>query len=205
MAATLNLPVDVKTAVSDIIIGNEHRIDIGSFNADKYFTYVASFGAFTKTSYTTPQQLKNTLGHFAYVIEGIREMRNIRPYNMSVKCDNCEIEGDFIFGSVTNSTSIGGIIKLKSPRIDLSDGMFEVVLIRQPQNPIEMNSLIFNISSQNFQNDKNILFIHTSSVNFIVNEPAALPWTIDGEYAGDYDCVKIQNLFKAITILKADN
>jgi lipid kinase, YegS/Rv2252/BmrU family len=203
MAATLNLSGDIKSAAYDIVNGTPYKIDVGSFNDDSYFTYVTSFGAFSKTSYTTPQHLKNTLGHFAYVIEGIREMYNIRPYSLSVKCDKCEIEGDFIFGSVTNATSIGGIIKLKNPHIDLSDGMFEVVLIRQPQNPIELNSLIFNISSQNFKNDKNILFVRTSDINFTVNEP--IPWTIDGEFAGDYDSVQIKNLLKAITILKADN
>lgn len=200
MAATLNLSTDIKTATLDIVNGDRVRLDVGNFNDIKYFTYVASFGAFTKTSYTTPQYLKNTFGHFAYVLEGMRDLNNIRPYSMIAKCDKDTVEDDFIFGSITNATSIGGIIKLSNSSVDLSDGVFEVVLIKQPQNPIELNNLIFNISKQDYKNDKNIFFARTSRVEFIIDEK--IPWTIDGEFAGDYNHVQIQNLLKAITLLK---
>lgn len=200
MAATLKLSTDIKTATLNIIHGDKFRLDIGNFNDNKYFTYVASFGAFTKTSYNTPQSLKNTFGHFAYVLEGARDLYNIRPYHMTVKCCDGEIEDDFIFGSITNATSIGGILKFDDSGVDLSDGIFEVVLIRQPQNPIEFNNLIFSITKQDFTNDKNIFFKRTSYVEFEIDEK--IPWTVDGEFAGDYNSVQILNLLKAITILK---
>lgn len=200
MATTLKLSTDIKTAIRNIINGDKFRLDVGSFNDDKYFTYVASFGAFTKTSYNTPQSLKNAFGHFAYVLEGAKDLYNIRPYHMTVKCCKEEIEDDFIFGSITNATSIGGILKFDDSGVDLSDGIFEVVLIRQPQNPIELNNLIISITKQDFTNNKNIFFKSTPYVEFEIDE--MIPWTIDGEFAGDYNNVQILNLLKAITILK---
>lgn len=198
MAKTLHLPKNIKKAAR--IILNEESIDqdIGSFNQTQYFTYIASFGAFTKVSYATPQWLKNRFGHLAYVVDGIKSLGEIHPYHVKVESGELKEENNFIFGSVTNSSSIGGVLKFRGTDICLNDGKFEVLLIRDPQNLMNLHNIVYNLSHH--KPDKNILFFHTSEIVFHFKNET--PWTVDGEYAGQSNEVQIKNLHNAVKIIR---
>ena len=113
-AASLKLSTSVMQAARDIVDGQPVSYDVGRFG-DRYFSYVASFGAFTKASYSTPQSVKNALGHTAYVLEGINELSQLRQEHVRMEIDGDVIEDDFIFGAISNSTSVGGILTLDPP------------------------------------------------------------------------------------------
>ena len=136
-AASLKLPTNPLEAAKAIVDGTPIRYDIGKF-ADRYFTYVASFGIFTKASYATPQSVKNALGHTAYILEGIQELSQIRKEHVRLEIDSGVIEDDFLFGAISNSTSVGGILTLDPKQVDMSDGMFELLLVRSPKDLMEV-------------------------------------------------------------------
>ena len=127
-ASTLHLSKDMKKAALDIAEGVVRSIDIGLFK-NRYFTYVASFGAFTKASYSTPQEVKNTLGHLAYVLEGMKDLPTIKGEYMKMVCGNGTVyEGEYIFGAIANSTSVGGVISLDSRLVTMNDCKFEITV-----------------------------------------------------------------------------
>lgn len=198
MANNLGLPRNVIRASKLIIDGVPVEHDIGMFG-DRYFTYISSFGAFTRASYATPQKIKNVLGHFAYVLEGAKEIGEIKPYRFRISFDGRTIEDDFIFGSVSNSTSVGGIFSFPKDDVTLNDGMFELLLIRAPKTPMDTTNLIMNMAKKNFH-DKNIIFAHTNNVVF---EPEKeLDWTIDGECSGKVGRVAVDNIPDTIQIIQ---
>ena len=139
-AASLNLPLNVLDAARLIVEGEPAALDVGQFE-DRYFSYVASFGAFTKAAYSTNQSIKNALGHLAYVLEGIQEIPQIRKNHVRIEADGIEIEDDFIFGAISNSTSVGGILKVSPDRVDMADGKFEIFLVRLPRDPMELSEI----------------------------------------------------------------
>jgi len=197
-ASSMNISLDIKKAVANIINNKPSAFDIGQFN-ERYFSYIASFGAFTATSYTTPQNVKNTLGHFAYVLEGIRDLGSLTKYRMSVKADNFGEEADYIFGAVSNSTSVGGVVKLDSDIVDMCDGLFEVVLIKYPKNIADLNKVINGILASDFTSDA-FTFIKTSRVEFDMEK--IFPWTLDGEFESGANHIEVINHHKAIQIRK---
>lgn len=155
-------------------------LDVGSFG-DRHFIYVASFGAFTQSSYSTTQSLKNSLGHLAYILEGIKELPLIKSYQVRVETDEGEVfEGEYLFGALSNSTSFGGIIKLDPDMVELADGRFELTLVKKPKNLHELNKIMFSLMSGKYDEDL-ITFVHTSGASFACAEP--MPWSLDGEYA----------------------
>lgn len=198
MANTLGLPKNVLKATKLILSGKPIEHDIGMFG-DRFFTYISSFGAFTRASYATPQKIKNVLGHFAYVLEGAKEIGEIRPYHFKVEYNGKTIEDDFIFGSVSNSTSFGGVFSFPKSDVTLNDGMFELLLIRAPKNPMDTTALLMNMAKKNFH-DKNIVFAHTNNVVFEPEKP--LDWTIDGECSGKVGRIVIDNIPDTIQIIQ---
>lgn len=203
LARTLGLPTDIKKAAKNAVCGEPFKIDIGLVNNEKTFTYVASFGLFSKTSYSTPQEMKNTLGHLAYILEGIKELSNIKGYNIKVKTEKETVTGEFIFGAITNSLSIGGVFKYPRSRVSLNDGNFEIMMIKRPKDLIELNNIIASMNSGNFA-DKNILFIQTNKLEMSFDSDC--PFTLDGEFGGEYTEMNIENLKERITIfLPAEN
>lgn len=197
-ASSLKLSERMDTAAMTIINGTPRTIDIGLFGENRYFSYIASFGAFTGTSYSTPQSYKNILGHLAYVLEGMKDITNIRPYRMRVEADGMTYEGDYLFGAVSNSISIGGLLKLDSNDVDLNDGLFEIILIENPKTPIELSRMLISIRKREYK-DKLIRFIKASEATFYMDEP--IPWSIDGEYEAGSSKVMIQNIPNALRIL----
>lgn len=203
MAHTLRLPSNLKKAARVVISERPVPQDVGSFNETQYFTYIASFGAFTQVSYGTPQWLKNIFGHFAYVLGGLRSVGEIRPCRVRVFRDGNGDgeEGDYIFGSVSNSSSIGGVLHLGSSQVSLNDGEFEVLLIRNPPNLIEFQKMLHDLRRRNFENSL-IEFFHTSTIRLVFDQEA--DWTLDGEYAGKTQEVEIKNLHGAVSVIRRE-
>lgn len=197
-ANSLELSRDLLTAAQDVVEGEPCPLDIGKFN-DRYFSYIASFGAFTRTSYATPQSMKNVLGHFAYLLAGVKEIASIRSYHLKVTlADGTVFEDDYIFGAVSNSTSVAGILTLSSELVDMSDGEFEVLLIRKPHNPVELSSCVVALTSQKY--DTPMLTL-ASSARIEIDAPEEMDWTLDGEFApGAAHCV-VENLHHAIQLI----
>ena len=197
-ANTLKLPKSISKAAVVALEGQMSDIDLGSFSGRKYFSYVASFGAFTNASYKTPQWLKNFLGRPSYFLYGVSSIKDIRPYSARVAADDTEIEGEFIFGSVSNATYMGGFKPFPQNFVCLDDGLFELILVRVPKSPKDMQVIVDNMIKRSY-NDKQVTLIKAKKFSFTFTE--SVPWTVDGEFAGDVAEVEIDVLSKAIQII----
>lgn len=195
-AASLKLPVNVLKAAQLAMDGESVLYDVGKFG-DRFFTYVASFGAFTKASYTTPQSIKNALGHAAYVLEGIQELSQLKPVHAKFQLADRVIEDDFLFGAISNSTSVGGILTLDPKRVDMRDGMFELLLVRAPKDLAELHECILALQKQSY-NCAMMTFLSTDSLT-VTTDPD-MPWTLDGERADGCEEIRIENLHRAIAL-----
>jgi len=193
----LNISRIIKEAAMDITTGREISLDIGKFG-DKYFSYTASFGAFTSASYSATQDVKNVLGQAAYLFEGIKSLGNIKPIHLKLLCEEKQIEGDFLFGAISNSMSVGGIVKFDQSIVSLNDGLFEVLLIRNPDNVLKLQPLIDGILRHELDRE-GMEFFHTREITIIGGED--VPWTLDGEYAQGSERIKITNLKNAINFI----
>ena len=201
-ATTLKLSKDMKKAALDITCGLVRNIDIGKFG-ERYFTYVASFGAFTKSSYSAPQSMKNALGHLAYVLQGIQDIPSIKAEHAKiVDQDGNVYEDDYIFGAIANSTSVGGIISLKETLVSMDDGKFELLLIKKPKNLAELNKCINALLTQNYDCDV-ITFTTLEKADVIFDGPVT--WSLDGERADTDGKISITNLKAAISMVLPHN
>ncbi len=196
-ANSLEIPKDMIQAAKTAVLGVPFSCDVGEFNGD-YFIYVAAFGIFTDVSYATSQELKNALGHVAYILEGAKRLHTIKSYHMRVEYDGNEIEGDFLLGMITNSTSVGGFKNMTGKDVKLDDGMFEVTLIHKPKNIIELNTIIASLTNLKDETDL-IDSFRAESVKFYSEEE--IPWTLDGEFGGDHKEVQIKDHCKAVDIM----
>ena len=185
-------------AARDIMEGKPRTIDLGSFNG-RCFSYVASFGAFTEAAYSTPQQVKNMLGHMAYIFEGMKELANIRPIHLRLETDRGDVfEDDYIFGAISNSTSIAGMMKLEREEVILDDGLFEVTLIKMPTAPMDLSRILYSLQTQQYD-DK---LIHScTAARAVIHSPSAVPWTLDGEYAKGETDIVVENLHNALRLV----
>ena len=200
LATTLGIPTDINKATDLIMSGHTNSYDLGLFN-NRYFSYVASFGAFTKSSYATSQKMKNRLGHMAYILNGLGELKNIRAIHMKIEYDGGVLEDDFMFGSVSNSTSVAGLFRFKPEDVKLNDGIFELLLVKKislASVPIALGK----IRAQQYDG-KQIIFLRTSKVKITSDESVA--WTLDGEYGGAHKTVMIHVLEKAVEICSPEN
>ena len=196
-ANSLEIPKDMIQAAKTAVLGVPFSCDVGEFYGD-YFIYVAAFGIFTDVSYATSQELKNALGHVAYILEGAKRLYTIKTYHMRVEYDGNEIEGDFLLGMITNSTSVGGFKNMTGKDVKLDDGMFEVTLIHKPKNIIELNTIIASLTNLKDETDL-IDSFRAESVKFYSEEE--IPWTLDGEFGGDHKEVQIKDHCKAVDIM----
>lgn len=195
----LGLPKEPAQAAQLIAKGVAEPIDTGRFG-DRHFIYVASFGAFTQTSYATTQSLKNSMGHLAYVIEGIKELPALQSYAVRAETAEGEVyEGEYLFGSVSNSTSLGGIIKLDSNMVDPTDGKFELTLVKTPRNLHELNAILWSLMSGQIDEEL-ITFVHTAKVAFTCAEP--MPWSLDGEYCSGNTDVNVEVLPNSLRLYR---
>lgn len=197
-AASLQLPTNVLQAARRIMTGTPTTFDAGQFG-DRFFSYVASFGAFTRTSYTTPQNIKHALGHYAYLLSGIQELSQIRKEHIRLEVDGHVIEDDFIFGAISNSLSVGGILTLDPNQVDMGDGKFEIMLVRAPKNLTELSECIQAVQSQKYSCAM-ITFFSARQVD--ISADPGMNWTLDGEKENGHSHVTATNLHHALTIIK---
>lgn len=197
-ATSLGLSKNMITAAEAIMSGTTFPCDVGSFN-DSYFTYISAFGAFTQVAYETSQQVKNILGHLAYVIQGIMQLSSIKTYHMVVEHDGIAIEDDFAFGMISNSMSVGGFKGGNDRGIVLDDGLFEVALVKMPKNPIDFQITLNHLLKFHVDSDY-IYFFKTAELRIIAVEEVS--WTLDGEFGGKTDKAIIRNHKQAINIIR---
>ena len=196
-AASLSLSSDPLQAARQITSSPGKRLDVGTFNG-RPFIYVASFGAFTRASYSAPQSIKNDLGHLAYLLEGVRDLSTLRPYRATVATEEEVFDGDFLFGAVTNATSVGGLMKLNKDHVVLDDGLFELLLVPNPTSMSGLQELIRALVLQDFTGS-GVVFRHVPAVT--VTTPEGFPWTLDGEYGSGAEQVEIRALNRRLNFL----
>lgn len=196
LAKSLGLSNSIFKAALNLVTGEPYFEDIGEFQ-NRYFTYVASFGAFTRVSYETPQKKKNLFGHAAYLMGGLRSIGDIKPFKVKVTYDGESEEGEYIFGAVTNSTSVGGVMRLSDNQVDLRDGKFEVMLVRKPET-MQIGQLIDEAVNRHYDG-KLISLHHASKIRF--QSETALAWTLDGEKGGKYTDCEAVNLHHAVRLI----
>lgn len=197
-ASSLHIPRDIISAADNAVNGIPFPCDVGKFNEDHYFVYVAAFGLFTDVSYQTKQSMKNVFGHLAYILEGAKSIFNITSYRVKVSYEGNVIEDDFIYGMVSNSRSVGGFRNMVGKEVRFDDGAFEVTLIKMPRNPAELQEIISALMIEDIDT-KYMYRFKTNHITFEAMEQ--IPWTRDGEYGGDHDCVVIQNLNRQFEIM----
>ena len=182
-----------------MVNGEPVSFDVGSFNG-RNFSYVASFGAFTKASYATPQNVKNALGHLAYILEGINSIASIRKEHMMIEADGQIYEDDYIFGAISNSTSLAGILTLNPKLVDMSDGRFELLLVKAPNDLIDLAEIVYMLNSQNYESNR-LVFINGSE--FKIHADKNTSWSLDGEYQEGCEEIEVKNLHHAIELMMA--
>ena len=196
-AASLHISGKPAVAAEAMMSAAPRQLDIGRWN-ERYFVYVASFGAFAKSSYSAPQAAKNALGHFAYILEGMKDLNTLRPYQVKLTADGEVLDGEYLFGAVCNSTSIGGLMKLDPERVVLDDGKFELLLIPNPRTAQDLQNLVLALLNQQYDS-QGLVFRHVSHIHLETDED--LPWSLDGEYAASAPAVEIVNCQRAVTML----
>lgn len=196
-ANSLKLPKKAMPAVETAVRGRAFLCDIGRFNED-VFVYIAAFGLFTDVSYETKQEVKNVLGHMAYILEGMKRLSSIKSYQMTVTADGKQMEGDYLYGMVTNSHSVGGFQNITGKNVELNDGLFEVTLIKRPRNAVELNQIMAALIGANFDTE---LMSSFKAADIIFETQEAIPWTLDGEFGGEHRRVKVHNEHHAIQFL----
>lgn len=194
---TLKLPANLMRAAQIAVERSPCPCDLGEFNG-RPFIYVAAFGVFSEVSYATPQNSKNVLGHLAYVLGGIKSLAQLKPCHMKVTHDGETLEGDFIYGMVSDSVSVGGFRGLKEKDVKLDDGLFEVMLVKNPRTPEELSTILNALMKK--QPDGNVIGFQSADISFSAEHPVA--WTLDGEFGGDMETVRVCNRPRAIRIMR---
>ncbi len=195
-ASTLKMPKDMLKNADTAVNGDLMKVDIGRFN-EKNFVYVCCFGAFADVSYQTPQELKNVLGHQAYILEGAKRITSLKNYKLKCKFDDCEISGEFMYGMVSNSSSVGGMKGITGKDISLNDGLFEVTFVKPPKNPIDLQAVLSDLFNGENKSDLVVRF-KTSALE--IHSEEEIEWVLDGECGGNTTEAVIKNLKSAITI-----
>ena len=202
-ANSIGLTGSIFDCVDTIVEGNDSYFDIGSFNG-RYFSYIASFGAFTSTSYSVPQTIKNMLGHTAYILGGIKDILTIKPIHARIVTDRGTpdeyiCEGDYLFGAICNSKSVAGILKLDKQDVDMNDGLMEVFLIRMPKDLLELNEIGINMLNGTLNASQIEIF---SAEHVEVDIQPGTHWTLDGEYEEGADHCDINTIESAISLIR---
>ena len=200
-ATSMKLSSNIMQAAADIVVGEPQRYDVGRFG-NRYFSYVASFGAFTRASYSTPQSVKNALGHTAYLLEGISELSQIKKEHVRLELDGRVVEDDFLFGAISNSTSVAGILTLDPRKVDMQDGKFEVLLVRSPVDISEISECIRAVQKQEY-NCSMITFCSAEKIRVYASPDMA--WTLDGEKEEGHEMVEVENLHHAVQIIRRED
>ena len=197
-AASLNISSDPAAAARSAMRMQPRALDIGLFGR-RNFVYVASFGAFTRTTYTVSQDIKNVFGHLAYLLEGVKDLDTLCPYRMRITADGEVFDGEYLFGAVSNSTSIAGLMKLSPEMVGFNDGLFELLLVPVPRTPAAMQALLRTLINQDYRNSDGMIFRQVRHVTAETEEE--ISWTLDGEYEPGAPQVEIGIEESGITML----
>lgn len=181
-ATSLGLSADMKTAAEDMFDGEIRTFDVGCLDG-RYFTYVTAFGMPAKASYSAPQDLKNLFGHFAYILEGIYDLRSLKAEHARIEMDEETVEGDYLMGTISNTTSIGGILQFNPDDVLLNDGYLELMLVSKPTNIKDFSQLISAVKNRKYSDCNCITFRKTHALRIVAENP--MPWTVDGEFMED--------------------
>lgn len=192
-ARSIGIPRTPKRAAQRAVSDKLFRCDLGKFN-NRYFVYVAAFGLFTDVTYETDQGMKNIFGYTAYVAEALKRLPSARAIPLKVTYDGNVITDNFIVGLVTNSDSVGGMKAIPGPDVQLDDGIFEVMLIRSPDNLLDFNFIAPAILDRRIKSE-NVICFKCSSLLFESDEP--IPWNLDGEFGGMVNRAEIINMHEA--------
>ena len=199
LARSLDMPMRDISITKRLLNSKARVLDVGKFNNDKYFCYVAAFGVVTDVAYKTSQKAKNRYGRLAYYMKAIKEFFRIPTFKARIQFDDEEIEGEFVYGGISNSESIAGFKWYNREDIDLSDGKFEVLFIRKPKKISGYFRLLSDFCHKDYMVNRDYLYLKASKITITTDKK--MPWTIDGEYAGDMDTVTIENCHKAIELV----
>lgn len=196
-ARSLGLSDDITESTEIITRGKPFLCDAGNFNGEN-FVYIAAFGLFTDVSYATNQQWKNIFGHVAYLLEGVKSLSTIQSYDVQIECEEGTMHGNYIYGMVTNSLSVGGFKNITGKDVSFDDGKFEVILIRRPATLAELNDIVISLVRQSFD----AACIHSFKTSYLkIKSREEVNWTLDGEFGGTYKDVEIKNVQKAFPIM----
>ncbi len=197
-ARSVAIPKNMIEAAKNAVTGKRFPIDIGSFNGE-FYCYVAAFGAFTDVSYETPQSIKNIFGHMAYILQCVKSVGKLEAYSLVVEHDGETIEGDFVLGMISNALSVGGMTQLVTKKdVAFDDGLFEVILIKMPNSPLEFQSLLTRLVVGDLD-PKHFVTFKTASMR--ITSESEIKWTLDGEAGGSYSVVEIGIHKRAIDIV----
>ncbi len=196
-ARSLKISGDMIEAAEDIIDGEAMGCDIGRFNG-RYYNYVAAFGAFTEVSYATPQQFKNILGHQAYLLEALKSIPFIKPSHMVIETNGEMVEGDFIYGMISNTMSVGGIKNISGRDVKLDDGLFECTFVKRLDEVVDFNKLFNAVVNKDFTNPG---IFHTKTNHIKIKSEKSVPWVLDGEFGGEHSEVAIDIISNAVNII----
>lgn len=196
-AATLGIPNDMVKA-AEIAVGDTlFPCDVGQFNEDT-FIYIAGFGLFTEISYETPQELKNVLGHAAYILSAAKSLASIPSYLMQVEANGEVFQDRFIYGMITNSVSVAGFKGLTGKTVQLDDGEFEVMLVKKPTNIVELNEIVAFLTGL-LSETKMVYSFKTDYIH--IRSRSSVTWTLDGENGGDHWQVDIRNHCRKLNLV----
>lgn len=172
--------------------------DTGLINKKQYFNYIVATGLFTRSSYETSRKAKRIFGRLAYIINGIKDLFNIKEYEATVYINDKIINDKFIYMSISNSYFIGGFRIFKENEIKLNDGNFEIFLVKKPKNIFKLVRLGIKILLKNHDDD-NIVFLQSQNVK--IKTKKEINWTFDGENSGKYNEINISNINKNIEFI----
>ena len=198
-ARSIGIPREIPKAIGAVLDSTPRKFDIGSIN-ERTFNYIAAFGAFTDVTYETPQAVKNTIGPLAYVLNAATKIPNIRPFPMRITCDGEVFEGSYLFGMITNSASVGGVLDITDFVFD--DGMFEITLIKDMETPLEFSRTIrFLRDIHEIGENDRVVCLRASDITVDLLEDTNVPWTVDGEYMENESHFHIVNHKRAVQLL----
>lgn len=198
-ARSLSIPKEPMDAVESILSGTPSLCDIGQFN-NQFFTYIAAFGAFTEVSYQTAQPVKNVLGHTAYLLSGMSSLARIKTSRMRIEYEDKILEDDFLYGMVTNTSSVAKLLSL--PKYQKDDGLFEVTLIRKPRNLVDLQHIITGLTNFRLGAEREYFeYFRASELSVTCLEEEPVPWTVDGEFGGQQVVNTVKNHRKALPFI----
>lgn len=198
-ARSLKIPTDLEKAAWEAVGTDAVPLDIGKFGEDRYFAYIAAFGAFTEVSYMTPQDKKNILGYQAYLLESVKHMASLKPHELQVQWENGEAKGEFLFGMISNTTSVGGFKGLVPKDVAFDDGLFEALFIRAPKTPVDLTEIVSCLFLKEEENS-NVLRFKTKKLT--VTSKKEIPWVLDGEFGGAKKIAEIENLCRMAALAR---